>query len=109
MGNTKSAVKINGELNVSPERRAIVKAVLQKNIPNIPVWAFGSRTKNQARAYSDLDLAIIGETPLSLSLLTDLNDVFSQSDLLRKVDIVHWVMISEEFKKLIQQHYIVLQ
>ena len=65
-------------LDITPEHLQIVRDILQKNIPRREVWAFGSRVKGTAKRYSDLDLAVIGETPLSLLLM--LVPVFMQDN-----------------------------
>ncbi len=96
-------------LDITPEHLQIVRDILQKNIPQREVWAFGSRVKGTAKRYSDLDLAVIGETPLSLSEHADLSDDFSESDLPWRVDIVDWATTSENFRNIIKRQYIVLQ
>ena len=88
-------------LDIAPEHLAVVQAVLQKNVPLYTVWAFGSRVKGTAKPYSDLDLAVVGNTPLSWAELAGLADDFSNSDLLWKVDIVDWANTSEAFRKII--------
>ena len=47
----------------------IVRDILRKHVPQFAVWAFGSRARQTAKRYSDLDLAIICDTPLPLKLL----------------------------------------
>ena len=96
-------------LNIAPEYMAIVQAVLQKNVPQRTVWAFGSRVKGAAKPYSDLDLAVVGDTPLSWVELAGLADDFSNSDLPWKVDIVDWANTSEEFRKVILARKIEIQ
>ncbi|MGC7590456.1 nucleotidyltransferase family protein [Pasteurella sp. PK-2025] len=96
-------------LDLSPEQLEIVQTILKKFVPNLPVWAFGSRVKNQAKLYSDLDLAIITEQPLDFATHADLVNAFSDSDLPWKVDIVDWATTSEEFRAIILQKYEVVQ
>ena len=96
-------------LDIAPEYMAIVQAVLKKNVPQRIVWAFGSRVKGTAKPYSDLDLAVVGDTPLSWMELAGLADDFSNSDLPWKVDIVDWANTSEEFRKVILARKIEIQ
>ncbi|QLB14073.1 DNA polymerase beta subunit [Mannheimia granulomatis] len=96
-------------LDVTPEELAIVKSILQQFVPNYPVWAFGSRVKGTARKYSDLDLAIITEMPLTFLERDNLKEAFSESDLVWKVDIVDWATTSEAFRQIIRQKYIEIQ
>lgn len=96
-------------LTITNEELAIVKQILQTHIPNLEVWAFGSRVKDNAKPYSDLDLAVITREPLSLQAHADLVDAFSESDLPWKVDIVDWALLTENFKHVVQSQYMVVQ
>jgi predicted nucleotidyltransferase len=73
------------------------------------VWAFGSRVKGDPKPFSDLDLAILGDKPLTLSTLAELADDFSESDLPFKVDIVDLATTGEAFRKVIEAERVVLQ
>lgn len=66
---------------------------------------FGSRIKGTAKPFSDLDLAIIKDSPLFLSKHTELVEAFSESDLSWKVDIIDWASTSDVFKEIIRQQY----
>ncbi|WP_420238021.1 nucleotidyltransferase family protein [Telmatobacter bradus] len=87
----------------------IVRALLQRHLPEREVWAFGSRVQGKAKTYSDLDLAVLGEEPLTLSTLAELAEEFSESDLPYKIDIVDWATTSERFREIIRQEYVVVQ
>jgi type I restriction enzyme S subunit len=91
-------------LDVSPVHWAIVEAIVKKHVADREVWAFGSRTKHSAKPYSDLDLVVMGEQPLSLATSAALADDFSESDLPWRVDVVDWATTSEEFRKVIAVH-----
>lgn len=97
------------DLTITNEELVIVKQILQTHIPNLEVWAFGSRVKGNAKPYSDLDLAVITREPLSLQAHADLVDAFSESDLPWKVDIVDWALLTENFKHVVQSQYMVVQ
>lgn len=96
-------------LMISPKELHIVKQILQKNVPQFKVWAFGSRVKGNARPYSDLDLAIISQAPLDFLTLANLTEDFSSSDLPWKVDIVDWATTSDNFREIICEQYEVIQ
>ncbi|MGA2350287.1 MAG: nucleotidyltransferase domain-containing protein [Terracidiphilus sp.] len=87
----------------------IVSSILERHVPCLEVWAFGSRVKGTAKPFSDLDLAILGSQPLTLSTLAELADDFSESDLPFKVDIVDWATTSERFRKVIEEERVVLR
>ena len=96
-------------IDVSPSEWAMVAAILSRHVPACPVWAFGSRATRSAKPYSDLDLAIITQTPMSLALSAALADDFAESDLPFKVDVVDWATSSEAFRKIIERDRGVLQ
>ena len=94
---------------VTDKEWRIVQDILASIVPDWEVWAFGSRAQFTAKPYSDLDLAVIGQQPLSLTNMADLSDAFSNSDLPYKVDIVDWATTSEPFKKIIEGRHIVVK
>ena len=86
-----------------------VQRILLDKVPFLEVWAFGSRALRAAKPYSDLDLAMITEQPLSLAQLADLNDAFDNSDLPIRVDLVDWATTSDTFRRIIAQDKVVVQ
>uniref|UniRef100_E6QKH0 Polymerase beta nucleotidyltransferase domain-containing protein n=1 Tax=mine drainage metagenome TaxID=410659 RepID=E6QKH0_9ZZZZ len=98
----------NRRLELLPGELEIVREILRRHLPGREVWAFGSRVKGKARTFSDLDLAVLGDQPLTLSTRADLAEDFSESDLPYKVDIVDWATTSERFREIIRAEYIVL-
>ena len=78
-------------------------------MPQYEVWAFGSRAKWTAKPYSDLDLAIIADTPLSSGESAVLADDFSESDLPWKVDVVDWSVTTETFRQIIARDKVVIK
>ena len=96
-------------LDIRPDHLQIVQAILQKHVPQYAVWAFGSRAKWTAKDYSDLDLCVVSNKPLSFSLLGAIAEDFSDSDLPWKVDVVDWATTSEGFRKIIERDKVVVQ
>ncbi|QIM62029.1 DNA polymerase beta subunit [Pasteurellaceae bacterium Orientalotternb1] len=99
---------VNG-LQIEPNELAIVQHILQQRVPNLSVWAYGSRVKGTAKTYSDLDLAIITQTPLTFLQLAELEEAFSNSALAWKVDLLDWASANETFKNIVRKQYIVIQ
>lgn len=96
-------------LDIQPQHLVIVQQILQTYLPNYEVWAFGSRVKETATTFSDLDLVIISEQPLDLRTLCQVENAFSESDLPYTVDVVDWVATSQKFQQIIKQKYVVIQ
>ena len=96
-------------IDIAPDCLRIVTDILRRHVPEHQVWAFGSRATGKAKPYSDLDLAIITDTPLPLAILAALAEAFSESDLPWRVDLVDWSTTSEPFRKIIERDRVVLQ
>ena len=97
------------DIVISPGQWEIVAAILDRHVPDKAVWAFGSRATRTAKPYSDLDLAIIGESALPLSLMAAMEHDFTESDLPFKVDLVDWATTSPAFRTIIESHRVALR
>lgn len=96
-------------IEASPAQWDIVRTILRARVPDREVWAFGSRATRRAKPYSDLDLVVIGDSPLGLDTSAVLAEAFSESDLPWKVDIVDWATTSEAFRRIIESTKVVVQ
>ncbi|MBF0752469.1 MULTISPECIES: nucleotidyltransferase family protein [unclassified Pasteurella] len=94
--------------DIEPKHLAIVQDILRTYLAGYEVWAFGSRVKGTARQFSDLDLVVMSEEPLSLRLFAEVSEAFSESDLPYKVDVIDWATTSESFREIIAQKYVVI-
>jgi predicted nucleotidyltransferase len=94
---------------IKPADLESVREILARHVPEREVRAFGSRVSGPTKKFSDLDLAVMGETPLPSSVLADLEEDFRESDLPFKVDVVDWATTKESFRKIIEQEYVVVQ
>lgn len=97
------------DIDIGPAEWSIVRAILGKHVPQFDVWAFGSRATRRAKAYSDLDLAVITSEPLTIDVMAALTDDFSTSDLPWKVDVLDWAQTSDAFRQLIQRDHVRIQ
>jgi predicted nucleotidyltransferase len=97
------------ELDIKPADLKTVQAILYRYIPDREVWAFGSRVTGKVKPFSDLDLAVMGNVPLPASTLADLKDAFRESVLPFKVDVVDWAETKENFRRIIEAAYVVVQ
>jgi type I restriction enzyme S subunit len=96
-------------LDVSPTHLEIVRAILRNHVPDLEVFAFGSRVQGTARRYSDLDLAVMTQAPLCFAVLGALQEDFSASDLPFRVDILDWAATQDSFRRVIERDRIVVQ
>jgi uncharacterized protein len=96
-------------LDLTADQWSLVTAVLQQYAADYTVWAFGSRVKQTAQRFSDLDLVLITHAPLPLDRTAELREAFGESDLPFSVDIVDWTSAAPALRQAIAQHHVVLQ
>ena len=99
----------HGMIDLNPSYLKTVKGILAEHVRESEVRAFGSRATWTAKDYSDLDLAIVGVSALDCGTLSQLKEAFEQSDLPMRVDILDWHTITDSFRKVIEQDYVVVQ
>ncbi len=90
---------------VSPKELEMILGILREHAPGSEVRAFGSRYKKTNTDRSDLDLAIVGQSKLSLATLGALRDAFEESDLPYRVDVLDYHAVSDEFREVIDAGY----
>lgn len=96
-------------IDIQPQHLAIVQQILRTYLCGYEVRAFGSRVKGTARAFSDLDLVVMTEQPLSLRTLYEVENAFSDSDLPYQVDMVDWASTSTEFQRIMLAKSVIIQ
>ena len=96
-------------LDLRPDHWTIVSYILRQHVPDREVLAFGSRATWTAKNYSDLDLAILGDKPLSLNVSSALAEAFGESDLPFKVDLVDWARVDDRFREIIRRSGVPVQ
>jgi uncharacterized protein len=94
---------------MSAQELALVQSILAIWLPMRQVRMFGSRARGTPKPYSDLDLVIMGDTPVPMATLGQLREALADSALPWRVDLVDWATTSPEFRAHIAQHSIPLQ
>lgn len=95
-------------IDVTIKNMQIIKSLLKMFLPNTIVWVFGSRVKFTSRPESDLDLVAFIKHDQEIKL-NELKEAFDESDLEFRVDIHNWNNIPENFKKIIEKEYMIIQ
>ncbi len=96
-------------IEISDVQLNIILDILNRHVPNMKVWAFGSRVNGRVKRYSDLDLVVIGTEKMSINSFGELKEAFQESDLPFRVDLLDWHAISPEFQEVIKEKYEVLK
>jgi len=96
-------------LDIKGEDWSVVSGILARLVPTYDIWAFGSRVTGKAKQYSDLDLVVISDKPLSFADYATLKEAFDESDLPYRVDIVDWAAATSSFREIIQKNKVIIQ
>ena len=87
-----------------------LETLLDKHVPGVEVWAYGSRVNGESHEGSDLDLALRSPT---LELLGDcyfdLLEAIEKSNIPILVQAHDWAMLPESFHREIERNYVVVQ
>jgi len=70
-------------------------------------YAFGSRVKNKAKRFSDLDLCYKDSIPDSV--IIELEEKFEESDLPFKIDLLDWKRCAKDFQEIISKDLELIQ
>ncbi len=93
-------------IQISSAELQIVKEILLRYLPaETKFWVFGSRSKNCAKPFSDLDLALenVNEVKIDQEIIYRLQNDFEHSSLTWTVDVLDLNAVSEEFCKIIKR------
>ena len=95
-------------IDISVDDHKLVLGLLKQHLPNVAVWAYGSRVKWTARPQSDLDLVAFASCEQKVAVL-NLREVLEESSLPFPVDLFIWDELPESFRKRIEAEHVVLQ
>lgn len=93
--------------SLSPQDESILRKLLSHYVGQCEIRVFGSRHKGNAKSYSDMDIALVGE--VEATTLIALREALQDSDLTVRVDVLVWSQISDSFKDVIAADYSVLE
>jgi type I restriction enzyme S subunit len=96
-------------IDLLPRDLEIVHSILARFVPGREVRMFGSRAGAKARRHSDLDLVVMTERPLDLSVFAGLKAAFSDSSLPFKVDVLDGATLAADFRCRIAEGSVVIQ
>ncbi|MCY4172103.1 MAG: nucleotidyltransferase domain-containing protein [Bacteroidetes bacterium] len=97
-------------LNLLPRHYKELVSLFRTHLPDVEVWAYGSRTNGQSHDGSDLDLVIRGPNlqKIPTNQLVELKDALRESRIPFIVEVVDWARIPERFHSQIIQHHVTL-
>jgi predicted nucleotidyltransferase len=96
------------QIAISADQVRYLLGQIEQHIPRATVWAFGSRVAWSHRPASDLDLAVHCDKETARKALPKLSDVFTDSDLPFKVQLLDFDRLPENMRENIKKKYVVL-
>lgn len=97
------------ELQIEPKDLEVLRHELQRLAPGVEVWAYGSRTFGLARRWSDIDLAVVNPPQDDRYFMASLCNEIAEGPLMLLADIVNLKQVSADFRKIVEDHHIVVQ
>ena len=97
-------------LHLQPRHRQVLRALLRQHLPEIEVWAYGSRVSGKSHDGSDLDLVLRGPglTEIPASRLKCFEDAVRESTIPFLVEARDWARLPEGFHHEIERDHEVL-
>ena len=98
-------------LDLNSKYLKMIKVILSHHVPEMEVWAYGSRVNGDSHDGSDLDLVVINPRDKTIlqKKLAELREAFSESNIPILIDIHDWAEIPEKFQQEIARNYVVIQ
>jgi len=98
-------------LDLPRRYRNQIEALLREHVPDVEVWAYGSRVKGKSHKGSDLDLVLRGPDlqRIPSGQLMDLTEALEESNVPIIVQAHDWARLPERFHREIEREYVVVQ
>ena len=97
-------------LHLAPRHRALLTGLVRAHLPDVEVWAYGSRVNGRSHDGSDLDLVLRGPElgAIPLERLESFWEAVRQSTIPFLVEARDWSRLPERFHRRIERDYVVL-
>ena len=97
-------------LHLLPKHRRALEALLRKHLPDVEVWAYGSRVNGRSHDGSDLDLVLrgLGLKEIPSDQLGNFEEAVRESNIPFLVEARDWARLPERFHREIERDHVVL-
>jgi len=97
-------------LRLPAKHRRVLEALLRTHLPDVEVWAYGSRVNGRSHDGSDLDLVLRGPDlkEIPAHQLGDFEDAVRESNIPFLVEAHDWARLPERFHREIEREQVVL-
>ena len=88
----------------------MLEDILHAHLPNVEVWAYGSRVSGNSHGGSDLDLVLRSpeQEQIPIRKLVDLEEALRETTIPFIVEARDWARLPESFHREIIRDYVVL-
>ena len=96
-------------LHLQPKHRRMLEALLREHLPDVDVWAYGSRVNGKSHDGSDLDLALRGPglKEIPAGQLDNFEEAVRRSSIPFLVEARDWSRLPERFHLEIERDHVV--
>ncbi len=111
VGSTTASVTTGRRLHLQPRHRRMLEALLGEHLPDVEVWAYGSRVNGRSHDGSDLDLVLRGPglEKIPSDRLGDFEEAVRESNIPFLVEARDWAWLPERFHREIERGYVVVR
>ena len=97
-------------LHLSTKHRRVLETLLLEHLPDVEVWAYGSRVNGRSHDGSDLDLVLLGSglKEIPTGQLGDFEEAVRESTIPFLVEARDWARLPERFHREIERNFVVL-
>ena len=97
-------------LHLQQRHRRVIESLARRHLPNVEIWAYGSRVNGQSHDGSDLDLVLRGANLAELPPLQvgAFGEALQESTLPFLVEARDWACLPERFHGEIERSYVTL-
>ena len=97
-------------LHLLPKHRLVLEALLRNHLPDVEVWAYGSRVNGRSHDGSDLDLVLRGPglKKIPIDCLAEFEEAVRESNIPFLVEARDWARLPESFHREIERDHVVL-
>ena len=101
---------MDDRLHLPPKHRRALERLLRAHLPDVEVWAYGSRVNGRSHDGSDLDLVLRGPglKEIPSDRLGDFEEAVRESNIPFLVEARDWARLPERFHREIESGYVVL-
>ena len=97
-------------LHLQPKHRQVLEVLLREHLPDVEVWAYGSRVSGRSHDGSDLDLVLRGPGLIEIPLvqLGNFEEAVRESTIPFLVEARDWARLPERFHREIERDHVAL-